>query len=442
MTISLKSHLSASIVLPTSKSISARALIVNALAEAQCALCGLSDCDDTQAVIRALGTESPLPSGATTTADGAATTIDIGAAGTAMRFLTAYYATREGEEHVLTGTERMKHRPIRILVDALRQLGADISYAGEEGFPPLRIRGRRLKGGAVSIDADVSSQYISALLMLGPTLAEGLQLQLVGDIASRPYILMTLRLMEQFGARYDFADHTITIAPGGYHRTAAFTVEPDWSAASYWYELVALSPDADARVLLKGLAAESLQGDSICADYFQHFGVETTFTPEGAVIRKKAVEGVATPLPAASDSPSISPVRLDFTDCPDLAQTFVVTASLLRVPFVFGGLKTLKIKETDRITALIAELYKMGVVIVESAPGELSSVATRQSTRQSALQSTHATSAAPISIRTYEDHRMAMAFAPAAYLFPGLQIEHPEVVSKSYPSFWYDLPLL
>lgn len=417
----LSPHLPSEVHLPTSKSISARALIVRALAEGACELHNLSDCDDTQAVIRALATASPQP-------HGAATTIDIGAAGTAMRFLTAYYATREGEEHLLTGTERMKHRPIRLLVDALWQLGADITYAGEEGFPPLRIRGRRLRGGAVSIDAGVSSQYISALLMLGPTLAEGLQLQLVGDIASRPYILMTLRLMEQFGARCDFEGHTIRIAPGGYHRAADFTIEPDWSAASYWYELVALSPDPDAHVLLAGLAAESLQGDSVCADYFRHFGVETTFTPEGAVLSKKA---------AVADSPAtIPPVHLDFTDCPDLAQTFVVTAALQGVPFCFGGLKSLRIKETDRIAALIAELAKMRLHIYESAPGELSYDGAGSRSAHTALPQP------PICISTYEDHRMAMAFAPAAYHFPGLKIEHPEVVSKSYPSFWNDLPLL
>lgn len=416
--IHLSPHLPAEVHLPTSKSISARALIVRALAGGACVLHNLSDCDDTQAVIRALATASPQP-------HGAAATIDIGAAGTAMRFLTAYYATREGEEHLLTGTERMKHRPIRLLVDALRQLGADITYAGEEGFPPLRIRGRRLRGGAVSIDAGVSSQYISALLMLGPTLAEGLQLQLVGDIASRPYILMTLRLMEQFGARCDFEGHTIRIAPGGYHRAADFTIEPDWSAASYWYELVALSPDPDAHVLLAGLAAESLQGDSVCADYFRHFGVETIFTPQGARLRKKA---------PATNRPSA--VHLDFTACPDLAQTFVVTAALQGVPFRFSGLKSLRIKETDRIAALIAELAKMGLRICESAPGELSYAGA------ASVPADSPSVAGTVSISTYEDHRMAMAFAPAAYRFPGLKIEHPEVVSKSYPSFWHDLPLL
>lgn len=404
MTLHLSPQLPSRVVLPTSKSISARALIIRALADAPCMLSGLSDCDDTQAVIRALGSSDE--------------TVDIGAAGTAMRFLTAFYATREGETHLLTGTVRMKQRPIGILVDALRQLGADIEYAEAEGFPPLIIRGRRLKGGVVRIAADVSSQYISALLMLGPTLADGLVLHLEGKVASRPYILMTLRLMEQFGAETAFDGQTITVRPGGYRRTAPFAVEPDWSAASYWFELVALSPDPAARVVLPGLTARSLQGDSVCAQHFVHLGVATTFTSEGAVLTK-------------APTPADDVLRIDFSDCPDLAQTFVVTAALQGRPFCFDGLESLKIKETDRMAALIAELAKLGITILETAPGQLSYGG----------DASIAPSAAP-SIATYADHRMAMAFAPAAYAHPGLNIENPEVISKSYPSFWRDLPML
>lgn len=405
MHITLAPTLRTIVTLPTSKSISARALIVNALAKTPCTLQGLSDCDDTKAVLKALGHDDAL--------------VDIGAAGTAMRFLTAYYSTREGEEHLLTGSERMKHRPIGILVDALRALGADIEYAAEEGFPPLRIRGRRLQGGSISIRANVSSQYISALLMLGPTLAEGLTLNLEGEVASRPYIEMTLQLMRQFGAEATFTGQSIRVASGGYARTASYAIEPDWSAASYWYELVALSPDAEARVVLRGLIPESLQGDSICARYFEHLGVRTEFVPEGAVLTKTAM---------ASET-ATSPLSLDFSACPDLAQTFVVTAALMQRPFCFAGLHSLRIKETDRIAALIAELVKLGITIREDVPGELCYVGAEQG------------SAAEPSIATYEDHRMAMAFAPAAYLFPGLNIEHPEVVSKSYPAYWQDLPL-
>lgn len=421
MRINLRPQLPAFVTLPTSKSISARALIVNALAEQPCTLHGLSDCDDTKAVLKALASDDTL--------------VDIGAAGTAMRFLTAYYSTREGEEHLLTGSERMKHRPIGILVDALRTLGADIEYAAEEGFPPLLIRGRKLQGGSVSIKANVSSQYISALLMLGPTLAEGLTLKLEGEIASRPYIEMTLQLMRQFGAVATFEGQTIRVAPGCYVRTAHYNVEPDWSAASYWYELVALTPDSAARVVLSGLSAESLQGDSICARYFGHLGVRTEFTSEGAVLTK-AVREMPTSANACA-TPS-EPLVLDFSACPDLAQTFVVTSALMRRPFRFCGLHSLRIKETDRIAALIAELAKLGVIIREEVPGELSYVGTEQG---SAVPTTAVPSIAVPSIATYEDHRMAMAFAPAAYLFPGLNIEHPEVVSKSYPAYWQDLPL-
>lgn len=414
MTLRLRPQLPSPVVLPTSKSISARALIINALAATPCALVGLSDCDDTQAVIGALR-------------DGAET-IDIGAAGTAMRFLTAFYATRDSETHTLTGTARMKQRPIGILVEALRQLGADIEYGEAEGCPPLVIRGRRLKGGVLRIAADVSSQYISALLMVGPTLAEGLVLHLEGEVASRPYILMTLRLMEQFGAHTAFDGQTITVRHGGYHRTEPFVIEPDWSAASYWYELVALSLDPAARVLLPGLTPHSLQGDSVCAQHFAHLGVATAFTPEGAVLTK-------------APGPHDGMLHIDFVDCPDLAQTFVVTAALKGRPFRFDGLKSLRIKETDRIAALICELAKFGINIVETAPGQLSYDAVETTPPVTAATVSSTTVTAP-SIATYADHRMAMAFAPAAYAYPGLTIEHPEVVSKSYPTFWQDLPTL
>ena len=343
-----------------------------------------------------------------------------------MRFLTAFYAHREGEEHLLTGTARMKQRPIRILVDALRHLGADISYTEAEGYPPLLIRGRRLRGGNITMAADVSSQYISAVLMLAPTFPEGLTMHLEGEISSLPYIRMTLRLMEQFGAKTSFVDHTIQVAPGGYHRTDVYAVEPDWSAASYWYELVALCPDAEASVTLNGLHQDSLQGDSICADYFSLMGVVSTFTDKGVVL-------------TIDDSlrQSQAPLHLDFSQCPDLAQTFVVTAIMQKRPFVFTGLKSLKIKETDRIAALIAESEKLGANLLETAPGELSFDGHLYPIPS--LPTSIATSAP--SIATYEDHRMAMAFAPAAYLFPGLDIQNPTVVSKSYPQFWQHLPL-
>lgn len=415
MNLNLKSHLPRRVVLPTSKSISARALIINALAAAPCELERLSDCDDTEAMLAALDA-----------ADDA--TVDIGAAGTAMRFLTAYFATREGKSCVLTGTERMQERPIRLLVDALQQLGASIEYLGAEGFPPLRIVGRHLEGGRISIAADVSSQFVSALLMMGPTLEQGLELVLKGEVASRPYIDMTINIMRQFSAEIvvatsDAGETVITVAPTGYRREKPFAVEPDWSAASYWYELVALTPDADVEVTLEGLVEDSVQGDSICAHYFEALGVVSEFNAAGVRISRR---------PASPREPHEQPegtLMLDFRHCPDLAQTFVVTASLLGRAFHFSGLKSLRIKETDRIAALTAELLKLGYMVHEQPADHL------------VYAGEDPLPATSTSIATYADHRMAMAFAPAAYRFPGLSIEHPEVVSKSYPKFWDDLPL-
>lgn len=391
------------IALPTSKSISARALVINTLAGGSCELQNLSPSDDTRVLAAALANRPQ--------------TVDIGAAGTAMRFSTAYFASCPGEEHILTGTERMQHRPIRILVDALRALGADIEYLREEGFPPLLIRGRKLQGGAVTVPADISSQYISALMMVAPTFENGLRLQLEGKIASRPYIEMTMGLMKAFGATADFTDHTITIPHADYHRTTPFAIERDWSAASYWYEIVALSPDATISVNLPGLVADSLQGDSCCAERFVPLGVKTTFTAEGAVLTKEPHDSEDT-------------LRYDFSACPDLAQTFVVTAALQNRPFEFIGLESLKIKETNRVAALMTELTKLGYLLEEPCEGALSYHLHRRPAED-----------AP-SIATYEDHRMAMAFAPAVALYPSLHIEHPEVVSKSYPAFWEDFSSL
>lgn len=430
LSVTLPHRLPKRVHLPASKSLSARALVVRALCGMPCDILRLAECDDTAAVVRALATtatgDAPqvtpptVSAGSTTGQPAAAQTIDIGAAGTAMRFLTAYYAATPGAEVVMTGTPRMLQRPIGILVEALRTLGADIDYRGEEGFPPLAIHGRQLRGGELTIDAGVSSQYISALLMLGPTLTDGLTLHLAGEIASRPYILMTLRLMAQWGARTAWQDAaTIRVAPGGYMAPGRMVIEPDWSGASYWYALVALNPDDAARVLLEDLRADSLQGDSVCAAYFANLGVHTEFTSEGAILTK-------------SDTATTAPLHLDFSDCPDLAQTFVVTAALQGRAFRFEGLKSLHIKETDRIAALIAELAKLGLVATETAPGVLESPG-------QAADSVPAMAGPPPHIATYDDHRMAMAFAPAAYRYPGLVIEHPEVVSKSYPTFFTDL---
>ncbi|MDR0892386.1 MAG: 3-phosphoshikimate 1-carboxyvinyltransferase [Mediterranea sp.] len=391
------SAIKADILLPASKSISNRVLIINALATGEHSIPGnLASCDDTRVMVQAL--------------TGKGTAIDILAAGTAMRFLTAYLSVSPGQWEI-TGTARMRERPIGILVDALRQLGADITYTEHEGFPPLAIQGHPLQGSTLTLAGNVSSQYISALLMIGPMLQEGLMLRLTGDIISRPYIDLTLQLMRDFGARADWASEaTITVAPQAY-RSIPFSVESDWSAASYWYQIVALHPQAE--VTLQGLSKHSYQGDSRGAELFARLGITTEFIPQGARLTKTGA----------------APQRLDadLLDIPDLAQTFVVTCALLGIPFRFSGLQSLKIKETDRIAALQTELRKLGYVInVEN-----DSVLTWNGERCPAEQT-------PV-IHTYHDHRMAMAFAPAALLYPTLQIADPGVVSKSYPSFWNDL---
>ncbi|MBP3827822.1 MAG: 3-phosphoshikimate 1-carboxyvinyltransferase [Prevotella sp.] len=391
------------IPLPASKSISNRALVINAMAKGADMPDNLSDCDDTQVIIRAL---QEMPE-----------TIDIKAAGTAMRFMTAYLSVTEGE-HIITGTERMRHRPIQVLVNALRYLGADIRYLGEEGFPPLRIHGRPLEGGKVEIPGNVSSQYISALLMIGPILKNGIELTLTGTIISRPYIDLTIHLMHDFGAKVTWQDvRTIKAEPGGY-TVRPFQIENDWSAASYWYEIMALCQDREAEIRLPGLCDGSRQGDSGVRYLFSMLGVKTAFddtesgNPTTVTLRK-----VRTSLP-----------RLDynFINQPDMAQTLVVCCAMMDIPFHFTGLASLKIKETDRMEALKTEMRKLGYVIRDVDGKEL-------------LWDGERCEASLAPIDTYEDHRMALAFAPAAFKFPGLRINNPQVVSKSYPLFWQHL---
>ncbi len=413
MLIQLPRAFCAEITLPTSKSISARALIIRALCDMPCPLTALSDSDDTRAMETALGkvasnsqSEEPL-------------LLDIGAAGTAMRFLTAFLATRVGKTFLLTGSQRMKQRPIAPLVEALRTLGAEIDYAAEEGFPPLRISGKKLRGGTVELPAQISSQYVSALLMIAPTLEQGLHLHLRGEIASAPYISMTLALMKTFGVEAKWEGNQLYVPSASYHAPASFTVEPDWSAASYWYELVALSPDPETRGLLRGLHAESVQGDAACVDLFAPLGVKTEFTREGACLTKQ-------------NAPVSALYQRDFSATPDLAQTLVVTCALLRRAFRFTGLASLHIKETDRIAALTQELQQFGVQLTSSALGTLQYVPDTPS--QPLLDG----GGVP-QIHTYDDHRMALAFAPAALVTGAVEIHHPEVISKSYPHYWDDL---
>ena len=401
--LSAPATLHTTIQLPASKSISNRALILHALAQGHIAPSNLSDCDDTRVMIKAL--------------DGNPGHIDILAAGTAMRFLTAYLSVTPGTR-IITGTERMQQRPIRILVDALRELGAQIEYAGNEGFPPLRITGTILTGEEISLAGNVSSQYISALLMIGPILKNGLRLNLTGEIISRPYINLTLQLMKEFGADAAWSsESSISVHPGQYE-DIPFTVESDWSGASYWYQMVALSQDskeepAKTEVELLGLFPRSYQGDSRGTEIFAKLGVRTTYTDRGVVLTK-----TGTP---------VARLEKDLVDIPDLAQTFVVTCCLMNIPFRFSGLQSLKIKETDRIQALITELHKLGYVV----KSEQDSILIWNGERCEP-------EASPV-IATYEDHRMAMAFAPAALLVPSVQIAEPQVVSKSYPGYWKDL---
>ena len=388
-------RLRASVQLPASKSISNRALMLNALSYSPYDIQNLSDCDDTEVMVKALNSNS--------------CDFDIKAAGTAMRFLTAFLSKIIGE-WTITGTERMKNRPIKLLVDALNSLGARIEYIEKEGYPPLRIFGSALQGGEISLAGGVSSQYISALLMVAPLMENGLTLHLEGNI-SRPYINLTLQLMEQFGVKATWNGQTIKILPQEY-KPIRFTVESDWSAASYWYAIMALSKNAEIELL--GLFKNSLQGDAAGAKLFAQLGVGTAFTDRGVMLK---YNGNVT-----------KKLIYNFVNEPDLAQTFVVTCVLLNIPFRFTGLQSLKIKETDRIEALKTELRKLGYLLTDSNESILEWNGERCEPE-----------ADPI-IATYEDHRMAMAFAPASLVLPkGLKVADPEVVTKSYPAYWEDL---
>ncbi len=402
--VSCPEHIDTSIMLPASKSISNRALIIQALTKGGMMPENLSDCDDTEVIIRGLGRQSEI--------------IDIKAAGTAMRFMTAYLSATDGE-YTITGTERMKHRPIGILVDALRYLGAEIEYVGEEGYPPLHIKGRQLEGGTLQIAGDVSSQYISALLMIAPILTKGLELKLTGNIISRPYIDLTLHLMHEFGVAAEWSDFdTISVKPQPYQQRA-YTIESDWSAASYWYEILALTDNTLSKVALQGLKDGSRQGDSTVRYIFSLLGIKTSF-------KEKGVNGMPEAL-LTRHSRMLNRMDYDFTNQPDLAQTLIAVCPVLGIPFHFTGLRTLKIKETDRIEAMKREMEKLGYILHEEEGTALSWTGERC---EPMTQPT---------IDTYEDHRMAMSFAPLAIKLGEIRINNPEVVSKSYPHYWADL---
>jgi 3-phosphoshikimate 1-carboxyvinyltransferase len=335
--------------------------------------------------------------------------VNIGPAGTAMRFLTAYFSFQEGEV-LLTGSERMKQRPIGVLVDALRDIGAQIDYAENDGYPPLKIKGStgQLKD-KISIRGNISSQYITALLLVAARLPLGLKLQIEGELTSRPYVEMTLAMLKQAGIQHQWEGDTISIARQEFTPTSLY-VEPDWSAASYWYAIAALADEAE--LFLPGLTSYSLQGDSVITELMANFGITSQFKDGGVRLKKEA-------------KPVIRKI-FDLKECPDLAQTIIVVCAAIGHDATFTGLETLKIKETDRVAALQNELAKMGVKLIEK--GQVYK-----------LDCSEKFVPENISIKTYEDHRMAMAFAPLALLIPQLEIEDSMVVEKSYPAFWDDL---
>lgn len=393
-----KDPIRAQIRLAASKSECNRALIINALTGFECELSNISEARDSQTMLRLLQSED--------------VTTDVIDAGTTMRFLTAYF-TVTGQDKIMTGTPRMCERPIGILVDALRSLGADIEYLKTEGYPPLKLNGFNYSGNnELRIKGNVSSQYISALLLVAPQLPGGITLQLEGEVGSKPYIEMTLKQMGFFGIDYkvSWETNTITIPPQKY-KAQPYAIESDWSGASYWYSIVALAEDAEVELL--GLKKDSLQGDSEIVDIMQHLGVESIFTEGGVLLRKTQA--------AAS-------IGWDFTGCPDLAQTVAVCCAMKNINLSLTGIESLKIKETDRVYALQEELRKLGY--------QLKEVQANHHYEVSAIEDW--TGEGTPSIHTYDDHRMALAFAPVGMIRP-IIIEEPGVVVKSYPGYWNDL---
>ena len=381
--------------LPSSKSISNRAIIINALAGSKGKLLNLSDANDTQLMLRLIASTDAV--------------LDVEDAGTTMRFLTAFKSI-SGASCTITGTDRMKQRPIKILVDALRTLGANIEYGGQDGYPPVKISGfSGQKAREVAIRGDVSSQYISALMMIAPTLPQGLSIRFEGKVTSRPYLEMTASLMRQFGAFVDFTDTGINI-PHQNYRATTITVESDWSAASYWFAFTALANAAE--VTLPNITLESLQGDRVITDIMNKLGVNAELKGSDLLLTKKSHE---------------SEITWNFTDCPDLAQTVAVVCAAKGIVGKFTGLESLRIKETDRIKALQNELRKIGASF-EEKDGKW--VVTPETT---GIKN-------GVEFNTYLDHRMAMAFAPLATQ-ANIVIEDPAVTRKSYPKFWDDVAL-
>lgn len=392
-----KKHLSGNIKITGSKSESNRLLILQALYPGL-KISNLSNSDDSHYLQKALESDDEL--------------IDIHHAGTAMRFLTAYFSTLEGREVVLTGSKRMTERPVKLLVDALKKMGADISYEKNEGYPPIRIKGKKLEAKTVSLEANISSQYISALMLIAPSLPSGLQINLEGKITSTPYIKMTLELLQRAGISGTFKGNAIKIEAAQQLGEQTLAVESDWSSASYYYSLAAISESADLK--LSTYRKTSLQGDSCLAEIYKQFGVTTTFKEDYILLEKK---------------PGSKPEHIEenLQNSPDIAQTIAVTCLALNVPCYLNGLHTLKIKETDRLVALKTEIEKFGSK-VEVTQDSLELFPQKDLSKN-------------VSVATYNDHRMAMAFAPLGLKVP-FEIEDADVVTKSYPGFWEDFQKL
>ncbi|WKZ58997.1 MAG: 3-phosphoshikimate 1-carboxyvinyltransferase [Cyclobacteriaceae bacterium] len=379
--------------LPASKSISNRVLIMDALGGGKSTLTNLSEANDTVLMRQLINSSDPV--------------LDVEDAGTTMRFLTAYLAV-QGQEKVITGTDRMKLRPIGLLVDALRVLGARISYLEKEGFPPLKIEGfEGQKTNQLTIRGDVSSQYISALMMIAPTLPKGLTLTLTGKVGSKPYIDMTASLMRKFGVEVQVNENVIEVGPQPY-KPCDYRIEADWSAASYWFAFTALADQAE--ITLPNITMRSFQGDRVIADLMEQLGVKSEPRGNNLLLTKKEAH---------------TELTFDFTHCPDLAQTVAVVCAAKGIHGTFTGLESLRIKETDRIHALHQELQKIGAQLIETGSSWK-------------LVPTHNIPETIPTINTYLDHRMAMAFAPLATL-RDIVIENPTVVRKSYPGYWDDL---
>jgi 3-phosphoshikimate 1-carboxyvinyltransferase len=397
------SPVSGNIQLPGSKSISNRVLVIKALSGLAFEIENVSGSDDTKHLEKAIELLRQNNSG----------TINVGHAGTDMRFLTALLAIQAGS-YELTGSERMQQRPIKELVNVLKELGADITYKKETGYPPLLINGKKIAGGKAEIIGNVSSQFISSLLLVAPYFTNGLELAISGNMVSRPYVHMTVELMKTFGAQVTWNENTIAVKPVPYtYSRDKFIIECDWSAASYYYSIIALSP-LNTSLTLSGLFKASLQADAVCKTSYESLGVETQHAGNEISITKMKLPDDAT-------------FKYDFINCPDIAQTLACTCIGLNQAFIFTGLHTLKVKETNRIEALKNELEKFGLEIIAT---------------ENSLECTHPKKTGfnnAIEVSTYNDHRMAMSFAPLCLVTDRLIIQDMNVVSKSYPQFWHDL---